>query len=306
MALFKSSETPKNSSFPKASMPSPAPVVPAVSASSAKVPDDDGFGVPDDVSDNPILQEDAFDTRTKNVHTAESTKLPALSDVISEGTSIDGNFSSEGNIEVRGKIKGDVFSKGYVLLNNAEIEGNVTGIGGVYMKDGFVHGSIKSSENVDVGGRVDGAVSGKTVIVRENGIIHGPYLHCQYITTVTGAQIDCAVKTGYSTDDVDEEPQPAEAKSDGKSDIPVPGNEQPLPLFHTHENKAQETAHATEKDVPLGNAANSAALKSSDGEKFPIRFSPKIPETQKSTPETSDTAKDFSRGIFASIMSEES
>lgn len=306
MALFKSSDTTKNSSFPKAAVPSPAPVVPAVTTSAAKGSDDDGLGVPDDVSDNPILQEDTFNARSESAHSSESTKLPALSDVISEGTSIDGNFSSEGNVEVRGKIKGDVFSKGYVLLNNAEIEGNVTGIGGVYMKDGFVHGSIKSSENVDVGGQVDGAVSGKTVIVRENGIIHGPYLHCQYITTVTGAQIDCAVKTGYSDEDVDEKAHPTEAAKNSNPGKPTGNNDHPLPPNHAPEDRVPDTAPSIGKKVMPDNTSKpTSTTKQSDGETFPIRFSPKLPETQKET-DTNNSAQNFSQGIFASIMSEES
>lgn len=302
MSIFstpKSSDTSgaKSASvFPKATTPVPA-TSPAVAPAATKTdPDpDDGFGVPDDVADNPLLR-DAGDGFTKDKKA--STELPPLSDVVSEGTRIDGNFSSEGNVEVRGKIKGDVYCKGYVLLNNAEIDGNVTGIGGVYMKDGFVHGSISSSETVDIGGRVDGAVSGNTVIVREDGVIHGPYLHCQLITTVTGAQIDCAVKTGYAED----------VSSDKAAAIPMADMEIKTPSSVAKKDDASERPNPTSKKDDADSFQTVLPSCETGGNKIPLRIHTHDTGSASSVPnkngEQTTDRESKAQEIFEKIMGE--
>lgn len=208
--------------FAKSDIPDPV-TVPASPVSSHSNNSD--VGVPDDLDENPFLRSD-YDKTSEDRKNEQSGSLPELSDIVSAGTFIDGNYISDGNVEIKGKVKGTVHTKGYVIINGAEIDGSVIGDTGVYMKNGMIHGDVSSQENIDVSGTVEGAVvSGKTVIVRADGIVRGPHIHCEQIAVVPGGQVDCAVKTGCGTqsanNDNDLEAKTPEAKDDNSGSTPI-------------------------------------------------------------------------------------
>jgi cytoskeletal protein CcmA (bactofilin family) len=93
---------------------------------------------------------------TSNVITSNVTT------VISEETTIVGSITSSSNIDIRGKIIGDI--DGSALLISGEIKGNVVGQE-VTVTTGQILGDIKSASNVSVANQVtvNGNVSGNKI-----------------------------------------------------------------------------------------------------------------------------------------------
>ncbi|MDF2535676.1 MAG: Polymer-forming cytoskeletal [Bacillales bacterium] len=117
-------------------------------------------------NDSTTSNETATNKMTPNVITSNKTTSNAISSnvttVISEETTIVGSITSTSNIDIRGKIIGDI--DGSSLLISGEIKGNVVGQE-VNVTTGQILGDIKSASNVSVANKVivNGNVSGNKI-----------------------------------------------------------------------------------------------------------------------------------------------
>ena len=95
---------------------------------------------------------------------------------IVEGTSIEGEIISEGNIRIDGKVKGNLSGEVISILSSGSVDGSISG----------------TSVNVD--GNVSGKVSVQDLAVNANGKVSADVTY-QSIATEKGARIDGKLKS---------------------------------------------------------------------------------------------------------------
>lgn len=94
-----------------------------------------------------------FDKSKKSSSTHGNFNL----NVLGEGTIIEGNLNSKGDIRIDGNVKGNIVTDSkFVLGENGKVEGEI------------------KAKNCDISGEVKGNVSTtELLIIKSNGIIHG-------------------------------------------------------------------------------------------------------------------------------------
>jgi cytoskeletal protein CcmA (bactofilin family) len=117
---------------------------------------------------------------TNNV-SEKSNHSPAVN-ILSEGTKLKGNLSSQTDIRIAGIVEGEAVSKGKLIVTgNGKIIGNMT------------------SSDADIAGSVEGEVkvSGKLTL-RESAIIDGN-IYTKTLIVEEGAQINGSCRMGSDT-----------------------------------------------------------------------------------------------------------
>ena len=105
---------------------------------------------------------------------AENKSIAPQLNMISENTTLQGNLNSDQDIRIAGNVKGDIVSKGKVIIaNSAKITGNIT----AFEVDlaGSFKGNIKTASRMVLrsNGRVDGDIQTKAIVIEEGGIFNG-------------------------------------------------------------------------------------------------------------------------------------
>lgn len=98
---------------------------------------------------------------------------PSLN-MISEGTQIKGNMTSDSDIRIAGRLKGDVTTKGKLILApSGTVEGNIHATEADL--SGSFKGELKASSRLILrnSARVDGNVQSKAVIMEEGAQLNG-------------------------------------------------------------------------------------------------------------------------------------
>ena len=183
-------------------------------------------GIEDNGDDNIDMELlDALNTEEEKVEKKPESKLRATSvfdeddvTVISKGTTISGNISSEGSLDIMGNITGDVECLGKLSITG-KIVGNSTAAE-VYVNTERVEGSISSEGSVKVGlgtvvvgdvtgtsGVIAGAVKGEIdingpIVVDSTAIIKGN-IKAKSVQINNGAIIEGFCSLSYSDVDVD-------------------------------------------------------------------------------------------------------
>lgn len=105
---------------------------------------------------------------------AENKSAAPQLNMISEKTSLQGNLNSDLDIRIAGEVKGDIFSKGKIIIaNSAKITGNMTAAE-VDLAGSF-KGNIKASSRMILrsNGRVEGDIQTKVIVIEEGGVFNG-------------------------------------------------------------------------------------------------------------------------------------
>lgn len=183
-------------------------------------------GIEDNGDDNIDMELlDALNAEEEKVEKKPESKLRATSvfdeddvTVISKGTTISGNISSEGSLDIMGNITGDVECLGKLSITG-KIVGNSTAAE-VYVNTERVEGSISSEGSVKVGlgtvvvgdvtgtsGVIAGAVKGEIdingpIVVDSTAIIKGN-IKAKSVQINNGAIIEGFCSLSYSDVDVD-------------------------------------------------------------------------------------------------------
>lgn len=98
----------------------------------------------------------------------------AVNTIVGEGSFISGNINSAGFTKIDGDVKGNVFSKGRVVVSqNARIKGNIRGV--TVTVGGIVNGDIISPESVRLSASsvVLGAIVTRKLILEEGALFSG-------------------------------------------------------------------------------------------------------------------------------------
>ena len=183
-------------------------------------------GIEDNGDDNIDMELlDALNAEEEKVEKKPESKLRATSvfdeddvTVISKGTTVSGNISSEGSLDIMGNITGDVECLGKLSITG-KIVGNSTAAE-VYVNTERVEGSISSEGSVKVGlgtvvvgdvtgtsGVIAGAVKGEIdingpIVVDSTAIIKGN-IKAKSVQINNGAIIEGFCSLSYSDVDVD-------------------------------------------------------------------------------------------------------
>jgi cytoskeletal protein CcmA (bactofilin family) len=108
-------------------------------------------------------------------HTPQAAPAPApagqIVSVISRGLTVTGNLESEGQIQVDGKIEGDVRGQMVTVGDGAVIKGAVYG------------------DNVKVSGTIEGKVEAQSVSITASGRMQGDIVH-ERLEIQAGAHVD--------------------------------------------------------------------------------------------------------------------
>jgi cytoskeletal protein CcmA (bactofilin family) len=107
---------------------------------------------------------------------------------IGNGTVIEGNIKTEGDIRVDGKIKGNVISKGRLVLGvTGEVIGDISCINGSF--EGMVRGNVQVTELLKITStaNLDGNIFIKKLIVEEGAIIQSKVTMVQNVTTAASS-----------------------------------------------------------------------------------------------------------------------
>ncbi|MCA8988031.1 MAG: polymer-forming cytoskeletal protein [Planctomycetaceae bacterium] len=110
-------------------------------------------------------------------------KAPAkVNNIISEGTVIEGNVMADGDINVNGKVTGDVSTKSQLIIGQtANIQGNIT------------------AENADIAGSVNGTVTVSGLLtIRQSSKIDGDVI-TKNLNVESGSMFTGRFQVGSST-----------------------------------------------------------------------------------------------------------
>lgn len=119
-----------------------------------------------------------FDKSKKTTVSPSSSNL----NVLGEGTTIEGNLKSKGDIRIDGTVKGDIYTESkFVLGDKGKIEGNI------------------KANNCDISGEVKGNVStSELLIIKNTGIIHGD-INTDKLIVESGGQFNGKCQMGQIT-----------------------------------------------------------------------------------------------------------
>ena len=112
-----------------------------------------------------------------SINQAQATTIKTVQNIDSYlGTTvkIEGNFSSDGNIQIDGEIKGGLnASKNVTIGEKALIVGNVKALN--IKVSGAIEGNIKAKENLEIlkTAKINGDIEAKTVSVEAGALITG-------------------------------------------------------------------------------------------------------------------------------------
>lgn len=86
--------------------------------------------------------------------------------VVSKGTEIQGNLDAKNDIEVRGKVVGNVITEGHLLVDGGEIIGNVNARS-IVISESRILGNVTSESSIDMDARstIDGDIKGENVSI---------------------------------------------------------------------------------------------------------------------------------------------
>ncbi len=111
-----------------------------------------------------------MDAQDVSIVTPSTVSVPLLnrvsSTLISEETTLWGNLNSNGNVELRGSMKGNVEAKGNVIVTGGRVLGNITGAS-VQLLSALVQGNVMATGRItlDADSAVMGDIHAETVSI---------------------------------------------------------------------------------------------------------------------------------------------
>lgn len=110
----------------------------------------------------------------------DEVTAPKKPTVISSETVIHGNVSASNDLEVSGKIVGDIVVIGMVKVSGGTITGNIKATK-IYIKDSIIDGNIESESMIDIidNSEINGNITGGDIVINskcKGNIIAGDHL----------------------------------------------------------------------------------------------------------------------------------
>ncbi|MCG8340449.1 MAG: polymer-forming cytoskeletal protein [Cytophagales bacterium] len=137
-------------------------------------------------------------TNTKKENSAE--EISNASNIIGQGTTVEGNLKTIGNIRVEGKAIGGITTKAKVVLgNSAKVKGNIV------------------AQNAAVGGEVEGTLEvSELLTLKSTAVVKGDIITNKLVFE-EGAQFNGKCKMGTSMKETSLEPASSLPQENGKS-----------------------------------------------------------------------------------------
>lgn len=139
----------------------------------------------------------------------------SITTIISADTSIEGNIVSGNSIRLSGAVKGDIISKGLVIVTQgARVKGNITAES--VLVAGSVEGNLQivNKTNIEPSGEVIGDITTKRLLVDEESVFSGKCTMIRGDEEILARQADQASKEEKSGED-DSEKNPESIETSG-------------------------------------------------------------------------------------------
>jgi cytoskeletal protein CcmA (bactofilin family) len=124
-----------------------------------------------------------FSSNSKNE--PKAPKSSAMPSIIADGLTIEGNLFSEGEIQIDGKVNGDVQAKMLTIGQNALITGDI------------------NAGKLIIRGAVNGSLRGEEITVTSTATVNGDIIHAS-LSIEPGAKIDGHLKHSDNPRDLPE------------------------------------------------------------------------------------------------------
>lgn len=105
-------------------------------------------------------------------HRASGSTVPSL---ISADLKVVGNLESDGDLQIDGKVKGDIKSRSVTVGESAFVTGSIT------------------ADTMRISGAIDGTISGTSVTIAKSGKVKGDIVH-QTLSIEAGATIEGQIR----------------------------------------------------------------------------------------------------------------
>lgn len=145
-------------------------------------------GSPAGSSSSPQSLEPKKPVETPKMANSDPRKNNGVPSIISADLKIDGNVTSDGDIQIDGSVSGDIKTRTLTLGESGEVRGGI------------------SAESVRVCGTVEGEVRATTVILTKTAKVRGDVLH-ESLAIESGAFIDGHCKRTTGNEIKQQEPQ---------------------------------------------------------------------------------------------------
>ena len=98
-------------------------------------------------------------------------KPAAMPSIISEGLQVTGNLACDGDVQIDGRVEGDIEARSLTIGENGVVEGGIT------------------AEEVHVSGTLNGMINARTVVIARSAHVRGDVAH-DVLSIESGAQFE--------------------------------------------------------------------------------------------------------------------
>ncbi len=98
-------------------------------------------------------------------------KAAAMPSIISEGLQVTGNLACEGDVQIDGRVEGDIEARSLTIGENGVVEGSIT------------------ADEVHVSGTLNGEINARTVVIARSAHVRGDVAH-DVLSIESGAQFE--------------------------------------------------------------------------------------------------------------------
>lgn len=98
-------------------------------------------------------------------------KPAAMPSIISEGLQVTGNLACDGDVQIDGRVEGDIEARSLTIGENGVVEGSIT------------------ADEVHVSGTLNGEINARTVVIARSAHVRGDVAH-DVLSIESGAQFE--------------------------------------------------------------------------------------------------------------------
>jgi cytoskeletal protein CcmA (bactofilin family) len=101
----------------------------------------------------------------------KTQKTAAMPSIISEGLHVTGNLSCDGDVQIDGRVDGDIDARSLTIGENGTVDGSIT------------------ADEVHVSGTLNGEINARTVVIARSAHVRGDVAH-DVLSIESGAQFE--------------------------------------------------------------------------------------------------------------------
>lgn len=134
-------------------------------------------------------------------------KPAAMPSIISEGLQVTGNLSCDGDVQIDGRVEGDIEARSLTVGENGVVDGSIT------------------ADEVHVSGTLNGEINARTVVIARSAHVRGDVAH-DVLSIESGAQFEgkSARRAGMPVEHAASAPVSANEGQSAPQSSPQPAN----------------------------------------------------------------------------------